>query len=52
MPKIQTINQLKDAINTLLNYNWDDEKDDFKKHSSDKTHIFVTMQALADWVDE
>lgn len=52
MEKIQTIAQLKEAINKLLDYNWDDEKDDFQEHRNDKAHIFVTMQALADWVGE
>lgn len=51
MQKIQTIAQLKDAINAMLNYNWDDEEEDYKRHKAD-SHIFVTMQALADWVDE
>ena len=43
--------ELLDAIDRLLEYNWEDEEADYAEHEGDgDSHIFATMTILNDWV--
>jgi len=51
MKQITNNAELIAAIDTLLEYNWRDEEQDYEQHEGDKdAHIFTTMQALDAWI--
>ena len=45
-------NQILDDIETLIDYNWSEEKDDFEDHPGDGDyHIFARLKRLRDWLE-
>lgn len=52
MKSISTNAELKAAIETLVDYNWVDEQEDYRKNPLNKAHIYHTLCALSDWIDE
>lgn len=53
---IETIADLKAAINKVLDYNWSDEEDDYNDHGGDceenENHIYRTLLDLDRWANE
>lgn len=47
-----TLNELRDAIDKVVDYNWDDELDDFIMNPPDhpERHILTTLVALNNFV--
>jgi len=42
---------VRDALETLLAYLWEDEKRNFKEHPS-SPHIFPKLQRIREWLEE
>lgn len=49
MKKITNQAQLIDAIRTLVDYNWNDEEEDYRENKCEG-HIFETLKALDKWI--
>lgn len=50
MKHITTNSELRAAIRTIVDYNWEDEARDYKEHEGEKdTHIFTVLEALDEW---
>lgn len=48
---IQIDEDVLDAIDRIVAYNWDDEKADFAEHEGDaETHIFTDLEAVNNWL--
>lgn len=51
MKAITSQEELKSAIETVVNYNWNSELRDFEEHQGDGlVHIFPTLVALSNWI--
>lgn len=51
-PKIPA--EVRDAIETILEYNWQDELDDIREHEGEidaTCHIFSSLVTLDNWIN-
>ena len=55
MTTIDNMNDLRAAINQVLDYSWSDEEEDYKEHGGEdgdtENHIYRTLLALDKWVN-
>ena len=54
-PRPQTLDELREAIQAVVSYVWEDEMDDYRSNRQDigdpTTHIFHPLVALFNWIN-
>lgn len=55
MKKINTLDQLKQDIQTIVDYNWGEESQNFneyvRENGDDGAHIFTVLKRLQAWIE-
>lgn len=52
MPQVDLTDEIRDAINSVLVYNWDDEQKDYEQAEDDPRggHMFETLVQVHNWL--